>query len=232
MSKVLVLVLSLVVVSCAKRPQVAHNFLLNKQQQRISWKFNKPVDMFIHKSFYNIDPDDPSVGEEYIKLVYKAASIWERRVGIRLFNIRESKNHKVQETDEVQADGDSVIYWMKSWDTNRKREQARTSTRWIGAEIIEADVSINNLHHALYDSGCLDNDNVVDKLCASEIGQEGNTKSKVHFVSLMIHELGHVLGQSHAEETVSVMQPVLRSIEIRDVISGIDADRIIIEYNI
>ena len=253
--KVLILAVGLLVASCAKRPQVAHNYLLNKQQQRISWKFNKPVDMLIHKSFYYIDPDDCEVGAEYIRLVHEAAAIWERRVNLKLFNINEDRNYSANVCREVkegnieppprdnvqedaQNDGQSVIYWMKDWVQGRTMEQARTSTRWTGAEIIEADVSINNLHHTFYDSGCAENANLVDKFCGidfklDELGRKTTTsKASAHFVSLMIHELGHVLGQSHAEETDSVMQPVLRSSEIRDIISLIDIERILIEYNI
>ena len=255
MGKVLILAVGLLVVSCAKRPQVAHNYLLNKQQQRISWKFNKPVDMLIHKSFYYIDPDDCEVGAEYIRLVHEAAAIWERRVNIKLFNIRETGNYSAKVCrdvkegrrnppprenvqEEAQNDGKSVIYWMKNWTQGRTMEQARTSTRWTGAEIIEADVSINNLHHTFYDSGCTENTNLVDTFCANDfvLNESGtkttDLKANAHFVSLMIHELGHVLGQSHAEETDSVMQPVLRSSEIRDIISMIDIERILVEYNI
>ena len=260
-NKILVVAFGLVVTSCAKRPQVAYNYLLNKQGQRISWKFNKPVDMLIRKSFYYIDPDDCEIGAEYMELVYKAASIWERRVNTRLFNIRESDNYSIQDCrdrkedekedilEEVQkadqeeiqedgqkddyTDGESVIYWMKDWKTNRSREQARTSTRWIGTEIIEADVSINNFHHSFYDSECESGNgeyNLVDKLCGDELTDD--EKSKVHFISLMIHEMGHVLGQSHAKDVDSVMQSILRSDELRDVIAVIDAERILVEYDI
>ncbi len=237
MYKIIIVVFALLLSSCAKRIQQPLNFIMNGQKQRVSWKFNQPVEMLIHRSFYDIDPNNPEVGREYIRLVYKAASAWERRVGLRLFSIREDRNHYAQNTNSAQNDGVSVIYWMKEWNQNRRKEQARTSNRWVGSEIIEADVAINNRHHALYGSVCSSSSrDLASRFCEEDIedsaGSSGIEKSEVHFVSLMIHELGHVLGQGHAKERNSVMQPVLRSDEIRDIITSLDAERVQEEYTI
>lgn len=88
-------------------------------------------------------------------------------------------------------DGYNLIYWMENWESNRANEQARTTIYWHGNQIFEADLRLNakfNLYPAA--SGPI---------------------AGVDLESLVLHELGHVMGLAHNSKVGSVMNVSLNS---------------------
>lgn len=92
-------------------------------------------------------------------------------------------------------DGVSIIYWLTDWEANKSNEQARTTVYWDGDLIKEADIRVNGKNF---------------RYSAPGLGT-----SMVDLESLIVHELGHVLGLKHNEAQGSVMAPALGSGVIR-----------------
>ena len=107
-------------------------------------------------------------------------------------------------------DGISTIYWMEEWDPNRPLEQARTTIFWEDDRIVEADMRLNKKNFSFY----------TDEF----------PRGAVHLESLVVHELGHVLGLKHNEGGGSVMHPILASYTVRDEIGDPDVDSLRCEY--
>lgn len=107
-------------------------------------------------------------------------------------------------------DGYSMIYWYKEWDGNRS-EQARTTIYWQGAEIFEADMRINAATFS-YNEG------------------EDSNFTNVDLQSLVLHELGHVLGLAHNATTGSVMNITLEDGQDRRKLGVVDLASLKCEY--
>ncbi len=108
-------------------------------------------------------------------------------------------------------DGMNVIYWMTSWESNKSTEQARTSVYWVGDQIKEADIRINDKNFDFY-------------LEAPKAG------SDVHLESILVHELGHVLGLKHRDDSGSVMATYLSAQTKRTSIASVDIEDLKCEY--
>jgi predicted Zn-dependent protease len=100
---------------------------------------------------------------------------------------------------------------MNTWEADKPSEQARTSIYWAGNTIQEADLRINNKNFSFYiDSPAKDTD--------------------VQLTSLLVHELGHVLGLKHNDQEPSVMATYLAMHTIRKDLSAQDLTSIECEY--
>ena len=165
--------------ACGKEisPEPSCNFVQNSKMQRVSWK-DEVVKMYIHKS----------VPIEAHNLIRSSANEWNHQLGYNAISIETV----VGGNGTPSKDGYNIIYWMRSWDENKKTEQARTTIYWKGSQIYEADIRINAKYHSFSYS--------------SEVEPQ-----KVDFKSLMVHEMGHVLGLAHVEpQTQSVMHAYLQ----------------------
>ena len=149
-----------------------------------------------------------SVPEKFYPVIEKAMRQWEQSTGLKLFIIA---GYGYKGSAEPKRDGANVIYFMNTWEPDKINEQARTSIYWEGSSIKEADIRINEKDFDFYD------------------GVTVNSKA-VHFESLMIHELGHVLGLAHQEQGNTVMDAHLHSNTERTVISNSDVESIRCEY--
>lgn len=149
-----------------------------------------------------------SVPSEFYPALEKAMKDWEEALGRPVFQIRE---YGVKGPMAPRQDGTNLIYYMETWEDNRSSEQARTSVYWIGNEIREADVRINAKDFRFYVT---------------------NPKGlhDVHMESLLVHELGHVLGLKHRDSGGSVMATYLSAETERDSIGKIDVDSVRCEY--
>lgn len=78
----------------------------------------------------------------------------------------------------------NVIYMSSAWDQSRPFEEANTRISWYDNTIYQANVYVNAANFQFY----------------------YETGYGIEFKSLMIHELGHVLGLDHSE---GVMSPIL-----------------------
>ena len=155
-------------------PEESCNFVQNSEQQRVSWGPHVPVKLYIHES----------VPTEAYAAIDRAVSEYNLKVanGREVFRIIARGTSGVA---DAQRDGYSTIYWLKTWDTTRRNEQARTTIYWTGSEIFEADMRINASFQ--YYLG------------------ENSDFNEVDLVSLVVHELGHVLGLGHTVSAGSVM---------------------------
>lgn len=174
-------------------------FVQNVYGERISWKAEVPVELYIHESV----PTSMYVGIE------KAIQKWEETAGRPLFKIR---GYGITGQLNPRQDGVNMIYWMSNWEANKTSEQARTSVYWVGDQIRETDIRINSKNFNFY------------------IDQPVSATNSVHFESLLVHELGHVLGLKHKDDSDSVMATYLASNTTRDEVTGSDELNLKCEY--
>jgi len=189
----------LLLVNCGTKREAQPDcgFVQNVYGERISWKDNSAIPLYVHESF-------PAA---LLPGLQKAMSRWDQVLGRTVFRIMQTG---YQSPGPIQ-DGMNVIYWMKAWEASKTTEQARTSVYWVGDQIKEADIRINNKNFTFY----LD---------------QATKATDVHLESLLIHELGHVLGLKHRDEAGSVMATYLASQTLRVTISSKDLQDLRCEY--
>lgn len=198
------------------------NFVQNMQGQRVSWKRDVPVGLWVHES----------VPTALLNSLYGAMAQWEYASGRPYFRILGIKRGPAQPAQ----DGESVIYWLTEWSTTSAREQARTTIHWLGDVIEEADIVINAKNHNLVStidisSECLEIRNGPGHRHRPASASSASCgDAKVDFESLMVHELGHVLGLQHNEDGGSVMARELPYNVLRSVPQRVDMDSIRCEY--
>ena len=201
-----ILILSTFVLSACDRevePEPSCNFVRNSQNQRVSWSDSQPVKLYIHQS----------VPSEYYASIQEAVKEWNRHTDSEILSIVGYGS-----TGETlpKRDGYSVIYWMDSvWEADRANEQARTTVYWSGSKIFEADIRINAYNFKYF------------------IAESEANNREVHFESLILHELGHVLGLAHNSSEGSVMNVTLQNGEhgLRNVVKAQDQASLSCEYN-
>ncbi len=180
-----------------ERSEPSCNFVQNTQGQRVSWKEEAPVVLYIHKS----------VPTEFHDAILRAAQRWEASLGRPLFHFK-----GILEGDGPARDGVSAIYWMNQWDVaERSKEQARTTIYWTGNQIRESDLRIND----------------------RDFDFSATTQPKTGMVdleSLVVHELGHVIGLQHNGAGGSVMAESLASSVLRWNPQQVDVESAKCEY--
>lgn len=115
-----------------------------------------------------------------------AAAQWNYKLNKTLFVILDQN---IENNYSKNSDGINGIYWITNWQY-RAEEQAQTTIHWRGDRIKEADIIINAANHDFAPFGSLE-------------------PNKVDMTSLMVHELGHVLGLQHTSTPPSVMVETL-----------------------
>lgn len=149
-----------------------------------------------------------SVPSEFYPSVEEALKAWEIAAGRPLFEV---VAWGVRGPTQPRQDGQNIIYWMDEWEEGRDQEQGRTSVYWLGDQIREADIRINARDFQFYVS----------------IPQRARD---VHMGSLLIHELGHVLGLKHEDKSDSVMSTYLASNTVRSDLTPADLHSVRCEY--
>lgn len=149
-----------------------------------------------------------SVPSEYYPAIENALKKWETATGRPLFQV---VAYNLSGPLQPRQDGVNMIYWMNTWEANRTSEQARTSVYWVGDEIREADIRINAKDFTYY-------------VTTPRSGRD------VHLESLLVHELGHVLGLKHKDAGGSVMGTYLASTTNRATVTKTDVDAVRCEY--
>ena len=127
---------------------------------------------------------------EHLPALRSAMAKWEKALGRALI----TNPGPVVGENSPSRDGISVIYWMQSWESDKPGEQARTTIYWEGNRIKEADIKIN------------------DKNFNYSSNADSTT---VDIESLLVHEIGHVLGLQHNTESGSVMALILDNGQLR-----------------
>lgn len=119
---------------------------------------------------------DSSVPTEFFDAIQSAIRTWNQSLGREVLKIGGwSSSYPVEKQDAV-----NVIYFKRDWPEAQRKKQAVTTIHWAGDRIYEADISVNgNPSHFEYFWG------------------PSPVESRVDFESLLLHELGHVLGLEH-----------------------------------
>jgi hypothetical protein len=182
-------------------PQDSCNFVENPDQQRVSWKDHLPVKLYLNKSV----PQDAYAAIDRAIAEYNAGP----GGGREMFRI---VARGVEGDLNPQKDGYSTIYWFNTWDADRTTEQARTTIYWSGNEIFEADMRIN----------------AKDFTYNYDVTVSSFTD--VDLDSLVLHELGHVLGLAHTTAPGSAMHATLDEGQVRRALGTVDLADLKCEY--
>ena len=200
--------------SCTPKPQNDCGFVQNIYGQRISWKSNDKIPLFIHSS----------VPMALRPAIYHAAETWEAQIGRKLFAISEDSS---QINGAPARDQKNGIYFLSNWESDNSSEQGRTSVYWAGDAILEADIRVNAFDFSFYGMGSKD---LFGGARVKALSGHGNFDG-YSFEALILHELGHFLGLKHQDNTKSVMMTHLAAFENRTQVSALDQDKVRCEYN-
>lgn len=146
---------------------------------------------------------------DYEQPLRDAAKLWEDAAGKTLFVI--DRLAFGQNTSPSAYDGSNVIYWMTDWDNTQEDLQAVTSLHWYGNGITDADMR-------------------VDAKYFNYFVTFPNSTGDIHMESLLLHELGHVLGLKHKTVSPTVMWATLRGATVRETLSATDLASLKCEY--
>lgn len=191
--------------ACSPKAQDDCGYVQNSYGERISWKGEIPVTMYLHES----------VPDQYVPAIQAAAKTWMDASGKPLFNI--VTDHKIQGPIDPEQDGQNVIYYFSTWEDDQSSEQARTSVYWVGDQVKEADMRIDAKNFSFY---------------WNPPGTVNPTEppNSINIEALVIHELGHVLGLKHKDKDSSVMATYLSADTDRTIIAPTDKSALQCEY--
>lgn len=183
-------------------------FSLNVRKQRVSWK---------ERTGFYLDRSCPASFRPY---VLDAINVWNS-----ILNRRGEKEvfYFAGETEGTPApkndDGKNIISCGEITMEGAQYKQAITSLRWVGRDIVNADILIDTKRFYFAAIG-------ESELMTQTEGQGG----PVDLPSILTHELGHALGLEHSADEESVMYPTLRYGQERREIAKFDVRNAACEY--
>lgn len=145
---------------------------------------------------------------EFLPVLEDAVAHWNNAAGKTLIRLIQGANNLSQ---TPQKESINTIHWLRSWEPSKKFQQGVTSIYWTGNQIREADISINAQDFNFFTD-------------------QPTTPYDVHLESLLVHELGHVLGLKHWDIVPSVMWPVLNGAAVRNILTSADRNNLQCEY--
>lgn len=145
---------------------------------------------------------------EFEPALESAVQHWNESAGFTLIHLLKSSDGLAPVVSKNLLNS---IHWTTDWSDSRSNTQALTSLHWTKNQIIESDITINGRHFTYF----------ID---------EPRTPADVHMESLIIHELGHVLGLKHRSTVPSVMWSILSGGIKRQVLTAVDRETLKCEY--
>lgn len=121
----------------ASEAQTDCGFVQNAYGQRVSWKNDIPITIYI----------DPKYPSEFRTALTNAAAHWNDAAGLTLILLKEPTTTF---SEKNQKDTTNTFHWMNDWDESKKGLQGVTSLYWKGTQLTEADVAINNKDFTYY----------------------------------------------------------------------------------
>jgi hypothetical protein len=206
---VVLLTFAMALQACAPKSQEDCGFVQNVYGERISWKSDVPVTIYLHAN----------VPDSMVQAIQSAADTWDRTIGRKVLNI--VTYPRITGPINPHQDGKNIIYLMTDWEANRSSEQGRTSVYWVGDLIKEADIRLNAADFGYYWRG-----QTLSK--ASKNGRESS--APVNIEALVLHEMGHVLGLKHKDNAGSVMATYLAAGDDRTSLATTDEAALQCEY--
>jgi hypothetical protein len=189
--------------ACAPKSQEDCGFVQNVYGERISWKGQVPVVLRIHSS----------VPSEFVGAIEAAVKSWNDAAGKELLQLAASP--RVTGT-AVGEDRNNVISFASTWNTDKLSEQAKTSVHWVGDQIREADIQVNNF--------------AMNGASVFNFYWQQKTANGVNLEALILHEIGHVLGMKHKDRDSSVMNTYLAANADRVALAETDVSSLQCEY--
>ncbi len=178
-------------------PEPGCTFVQNADLQRVAWRKGRIVELYLHVSF----------PREAYPVVDRVVEKINRQFG-QIFKVV-GRGQGGPRTPV--KDGYSTIYWMDTWESGKRTEQARTTIYWSGTEIFETDMRINGAD--------------FDFAFGPQV-----EPGKVDLESLILHEFGHMLGLAHNAESGSVMNVSLDQGQDRRDLTPQDESNLKCEY--
>lgn len=144
---------------------------------------------------------------DYFSVVERAAASWNESTGRNLLKIVSSGSVSSQ----PMRDHRNGLYWMNTWPANKSNQQAVTTLYYSGGVPYDADIKVDAHYFTYFDD-------------------EWPDKGEYHLTSLLVHELGHLLGLAHAYTPRTVMSPFLYPFDRRVELTPEDFKAIKCEY--
>jgi hypothetical protein len=148
-----------------------------------------------------------SVPEKYDPEIISAANRWNTAAGRTLMNVKRDNGI----ANEPGNDRKNIIYWSSDWDSANSKEQARTISYTDLSRIIDSDIKINAKNFSFV------------------LTTQTSGSSAVNLESLILHEMGHVLGLQHFEGS-GIMSTHLASGKLRFNFSSEELSELSCEY--
>jgi hypothetical protein len=191
---VLLSLMSVLLLACDKMPKIgppdeAQNklatasqddcgFVQNSYGQRVSWKKNLPLRIYL-------DPSFPAIYEPSLR---EAAQKWEAVVGRTLFVFE-----RLTATTAPNKDGRNIAYLANPWPGGNSQLQAVSNLNWYGNQMIEADLLVNSQDYSFYvDDPATTHDVHMTSLLVHELGHFLGLKH-VSGTSVMVTVLDYLL---------------------------------------
>lgn len=134
---------------------------------------------------------EQSVPLEFRNSMKDAAAIWNKELGLTAIEVSDV----IVGSPAISMDNHNVVYWLDVPSVMPTSTQAVTIPTSYSGVITDADIVINGNDFRFSTTG--END-------------------KVDMKSLMVHEMGHVLGMAHTDNFYSIMFPYLGDGQVRD----------------